>query len=204
MTRYETYADIAFLLYLVPFIVSGAYAMVLWTQTGLSETIPQSAYLEVTENPDVFLIGLFAVLLAAMLEVAGRDAGGRRAELFSLSKRLQSVALVSFVLSLLMAWYTAGFSGNLSAFVLTFLAGRYAAVFPALLVLFSFMILPTFTLQRRHVRSLAGVISLVAVPAAMYEIGRRNIGAGYLVAVILLALGIFLIAMRRPSKTEPA
>lgn len=201
MPKREAYDDLSFVLYLVPLALSAIYALVLWAQTGLSAILPQAAYLGVTKSPYVFLVGFTAVLLAATLDVTNEEEGpSRKRALFSVSSRLQKLALVSFVLALVAAWYSDGFSGNLSELVLTFLSGRYAMVFPALLMVFSFLILPTLNVQKQQYRGLLAVLCLLGVPAAIYEIGRRSIGLGYGVSALLIVLALVLIVTARQQR----
>ena len=66
MKSSDSKEDIPFLLFLVPFAISGIYAIILWAQAGLSSTLPQTVFLQVTENPYVFLVGFTAVIFGAV------------------------------------------------------------------------------------------------------------------------------------------
>ena len=203
MPKSDLVGDISFILYIVPIAISAIYGGALWVQAGLGAVLPQSAYLGVTKSPYVFLAGFAAVLLAATLDVNNNGVESRHAEIFSVSRRVQKLALVCFVLALATAWYATGFSGDTGAIIFTVLSGRYAMVFPALLVIFSFLILPTLRIQRRQVRSLAAVACLLAVPAVIYEVGKTNIWAGFGISLLLVIIALFLIvsARRRDIKS---
>lgn len=183
--------DFAFFLYGVPFVINFLYALYLWSGVGFSSTLPQLVFLEVTQNPYIFLAGFAAVALAGVLDFDSEPAERRRAGVLALSKRLQTVALVSIVLAFLAAWYSAG--GDLGNALVNMLDGRYPLVFPGLLVFFSFVILPSVKLQGANLRNLLVVVLLVASPAALYEIGKRNTIGGLGVALILLLLGAYFL-----------
>ena len=73
------------------------------------------------------------------------------------------------------------------------LDGRYPLVFPALLVFLSFLILPSVRLQGANLKNLLVIVLLIASPAALYELGKRNTIAGLGVGLILLLAAAFLL-----------
>jgi hypothetical protein len=199
----ERSEDLSFMLYLVPLAISTVYALVLWVQTGLGAILPQTAYFGVTKSPIVFLAGFTAVLLAATLDVTKEEGEGRRkAELFAVSKRVQRLAIVCFVLALITAWYATGFTRDAGAIAFTFLSGRYALVFPALLVAFSFLILPTLKIQTQQARTVIAVLCLLSVPAVIREVGKRSTVAGLIVSLILILAAVLLILLGRRDETS--
>jgi hypothetical protein len=204
MVKSDTHADLAFVLYIVPLAACSIYGLVLWAQAGFGAILPQSAYLGVTKSPYVFLVGLTAVLLAATLDVTNEEVDKRKAGLFTVSKRLQRLALVCFVLALITAWYATGFTGDAGSVVFTFLSGRYAMVFPALLVAFSFLILPTLRVQKQQVKSLVAVLCLLAVPGVIYVVGKRYFGESLAVSLILIIVALFLFFSARRSNMKTA
>src|SRR5205085_11310540 len=113
------------------------------------------------------------------------------------SKRVQTLAIVSFVLALISAWYATGFTANASAIASTFLSGRYALVFPALLVVFSFLVLPTLKIQMQQARTIIAVLCLLSVPVVIREIGRRSTAAGLAVSLVLILAAILLMVLGR-------
>lgn len=190
------YADVALLLYAAPFILNFAYALYLWSGAGFSSTLPQLVYLEVSQNPYVFLVGFAAIALAIVLDYNDEPPESRKGSLFKLSERLQAIAVISVVLSLIAALYAA--SGDVSTMFFNLLDGRYPLVFPALLVFLSFLILPSFRMQVSNTRNLLVVVFLIASPLAIYELGKRNTFAGLGVGLILILASAYL--MLRPKK----
>ncbi len=204
MPKSDAYGDLSFVLYIVPLAVSAIFGVVLWAQAGGGAIFPQSAYLGVTKSPYVFLAGFTAVLLAATLDVTNEEVDNRRTGLFAVSKRLQKLAFVCFVLAIITAWYATGFTGNTGSVVSTILSGRYAMVFPALLVVFSFLILPTVKIQKGQIRSVAAIVCLLAVPGVIYEVGRNNIGAAFAVSLVLIIVALLLMVSVHRIKIETA
>ena len=194
----QKYGDVALLLYAAPFIVNFAYALYLWAGVGFSALLPQSVFIEVTQNPYIFLIGFAAVAFAAVIDFDASTPETRRSSAVDLSRRLQWIAGLSIVLALISALYAAG--GNPVNMFLYVLDGRYPLVFPALLLLFSFAILPTVRLQSLDKMDLLVVVILIASPVALYEIGKRNSIAGLGVGLILVLLAAFLLV--RPKKQQ--
>ncbi|MDG7005747.1 MAG: hypothetical protein JRM86_02305, partial [Nitrososphaerota archaeon] len=99
--------DVALFLYAAPFIINFVYALYVWAGVGFSSVLPQLVYIEVSQNNYIFLLGFAAVVFAALLDFTSEPAASRRSSTFSLSKRLQALALVALVLSFLAAWYSA-------------------------------------------------------------------------------------------------
>ena len=201
MSRSSSSEDISTLLYIVPFIVSGADAIYLWVTSGISAKLPTTVYLDVTRDPYVFLAGVFAVLLGVMLDLRGVDREGRRERLAWTSGYLQKTAAACFVLSLLMAWYANGFV-DLSGAAEDFVVGRYSIVFPAFLVLFSYLVNPSLKLRGAASYRLLGFIAMLAVPAVVYEVGKRNTAVGLALATVLLFVGLYLILRTGPKSDD--
>ncbi len=190
-TKAERNGDIALLLYAAPFILSFAAALYFWSQAGFSAILPQLVFLEVTQNPYVFLAGFAAVALAAIIDFNSEPPERRKAALTTLSKRLQAIAIIAIVLALIAAWYAASFDVGLTIYNL--LDARYPLVFPALLVFLSFVILPSVKLQGANTKNLLAVLLLLVSPVALYELGKRNTVAGLGVGLILLLAAAFLM-----------
>jgi hypothetical protein len=187
--------DLAFLLYATPFIINLAYALYLWAGVGISSMLPQLVFIQVAQSPFIFFIGLAAVLFGAVLDFNSVAPERRRNALFALSKRLQAIAILSIVLALIAAWYAAGFDLGVTFFNL--LDGRYPLVFPALLVFFSFLILPAVRLEGANIKNFLVILLLIASPLALYEIGKRNTIAGLGVGLILLILAALLLVRNK-------
>ncbi len=194
--------DLPFVLFLVPFAVSAIYAIYLWVQTGLSATLPSSVFLSVTENPYVFLVGFLAVIVGATLDINSAGPADRRAKLIEESSTLQKLAVLALALGLICAWYSAGFDfGTAATNVLT---GRYVVVFPALLILFSFLLLPSVTIKSSQVRNIVIIVLLLGVPASVDEIGKRNFFLGMAAGIALLGVALFLYFTTKNRNAESA
>jgi hypothetical protein len=79
--------------------------------------------------------------------------------------------------------------------------GRYGLVFPAALVLLSYLITVRFKLPGVTRRQLEAAVSLLLVPVSLYEIGRRQTALGVGIAFVLLVVGITLYMV--PEKQRP-
>ena len=189
--------DIPFLLFLVPFVLSGVYALYLWVSTGISPVLPSSVFLEVTESPYVFIVGFLAVIAGASMDIIQAEPSARRATLESESSALQKIALAALVLGGLSAWYSAGFDPGAAA--TNFLDGRYVIVFPALLILFSFLFLPAVAIRGVRLRNAVVVVLLLGVPLSVHEVGKLNFFAGMASGLVLLAIALYLYLSGRPS-----
>jgi len=185
------WSDIAMFLYAAPFIVNFVWALYLWAGSGLTSILPQLVFLEVTQNPYVFLAGFGAVALAALMDFNTETPDKRKASLSALSKRLQAIAVLSTVLALIAAWYAAGF--DLGTTLFNLLDARYPLVFPALLVFLSFVILPPVKLQGANRRNALVVLLLLASPLALYELGKRSTVLGLGMGLVLLLAAAFLL-----------
>ena len=200
----RTSGDLPTLLYLVPFVAAGVYAIVLWVQNGVSLNLPTSVYLTVTRDPILFVVGFLAVLVGVLLEVRSAEPPQRWSRVVSLSNTVQSMAGASLVLALLSAIYANGL--DIGGAAGDFIVGRYDIVFPALLFLLSYLMRVEFQLSAFRSRRFLGVVSMVLVPAALYGLGKLKTSAGLPVAFLLLALGLFLILWpeRKTRASEPA
>ncbi|MGA2665771.1 MAG: hypothetical protein ABSF83_12605 [Nitrososphaerales archaeon] len=197
--------DVPFVLFLVPFVVSGVYAIYLWAQAGLSSTLPQTVFLQVTENPYVFLLGFLAVIVGAMIDVMLAEPSQRKLKIVQESSTLQKIAVAALVLGCLSAWYAAGF--DLGTGANNVVAGRYVVVFPALLVLFSFLMLPSVTVKKDQLNGVLVVVLLLLVPLSVDEIGKRSFFAGMGAGIVLLVIAIYLYLRNQtgaPKETDAA
>jgi hypothetical protein len=196
------YEDLSTLLYLVPFLGAFGYAIALWVQTGASAFLPTSVYLTVTRDPILFMAGSLAILLGVMVEVNSTEPAGRQAKLASLGGTLQTIAIASIIIVLLSAWYANGFT-DVGGAASDFIVGRYGLVFPAMMVLFSYLLTIKFRVESITNRSFAALVALLLVPASVYEIGKRDAPLGIGIAFVLLILGMYLyVSPRRMEKQE--
>lgn len=199
------YEDLSTLFYMVPFLLSGVYGLVLWVQGGISPFLPASVYLTVTRDPWVFVVGSGFVLLGIMIEVNSTEPPMRQAKLASLGMYLQMIAVASLVLVLVSALYANGFT-NLSGMATDFIIGRYGLVFPATMVLLSYLLTAQFEFSSLRNPKVLAVIAMLLVPASLYEIGKRQLTLGLVIACLLLifGLGAYLFPERKatPAKQE--
>ena len=191
MSNKGKHEDAVTLLYFVPFLASAIYGIYLWVMAGMSAILPSSVYLTVTRSPYVFLVGSFAVMLGAVIDVTFVNPASRETRLRSTASILQSIAVASLILSLLGAWYSNRFV-DLSGTVSDFLIGRYAVLFPAVLVLLSYLVVIPLKVETLRNAKVLGTISLVLVPVAVYEVGKRDTAVGLAIALVLAVLGIWL------------
>ena len=191
MSIRERYEDITALLYLVPFGGAVGYAIVLWAQSGASFLLPTSVYLTVTRDPVLFMVASLSILLGIMVEVTGTDPAGRQAKLASLGRTMQSIAIASLAMVLLSAWYANGFI-DLAGAGTDFIVGRYGLVFPAVMVLLSYLLSVSFRLRSLADRKALAAIAMLLVPVTLYEVGKRQIVAGLATSLVLLLAGLFL------------
>lgn len=187
--------DVALFLYTAPFILNFLYALYVWSGVGFSSILPQLVYVEVSQSPYIFLLGFGAVLLASVLDFDSEPSGSKRAGVLALSRRLQTLALAAIILSFVAALYSA--SGSVPAAVLDMLDGRFPLVFPALILFFSFVILPSVKLQGANMKNLAVVVLLIASPVALYELGKRETAAGLGVSLIFVLLAAYLLVNKK-------
>jgi hypothetical protein len=186
--------DVAFFLYLTPFIANFVYTLYLWASSGISLVLPQLVFLEVTQNPYVFLVGIAAVIFAGLLDVTGEEPGSRRPAVLKLSSRLQMIATVSIVLAAVSSLYAAHLDVGTALFNL--LDGRYPLIFPALLVLFSFLILPTIKLPTSDYVGVVIVLLLLASPLVLHEVGKSNVAAALALSLLMLLAAAVLFLRR--------
>ena len=203
MSSSGRYGDLTAILYLVPFLASGVYGLILWAQAGLSLQLPSSVYLTVTRDPYVFMVGSLSILAGIALDVKGTELAQRKAKLISLGNTLQSIAITSLVLVLVAAFYANGFLqvGNAAA---DFIVGRYGLVFPAIMVLLSYLVTAQFRFSALATTKALGVVALLLVPASIYEIGERNVTVGLGVALVLLILGfgVYFVPSSKPKPEQ--
>lgn len=203
MSKKVSSDDASVLLYMVPFIASGAYALYLWTVSGISSVLPESVYLTVTRDPILFLVGTFSVMLGVVLEVSSTNPAGRPAKLGSVGNTLQYIAAASFILALVCALYANGFS-NISGAVSDFLGGSFNIVFPLVIVLFSYLITARFNIASVKTPAILGIIAMLLVPVSLYEVGKRSTFVGLAVAFVFMiaGLGLFLMSNRRVADQD--
>jgi hypothetical protein len=199
----EREGDAAALLYLVPFVATAGYGLYLWAKTGLSAILPSSVYLSVARDPYVFIVGSFAVMAGVVLDIMSAEPGSRLAQARSTATILQSIAAASLVLAFLGAWYSNGFL-HLTATFTDFIVSRYTVIFPAVLVLLSYLITLQYNVKTLRNPKVIGVILFAIVPAEVYEVGKRDTALGLAIALVLVIAGIWPFVRKQKPRAEPA
>jgi hypothetical protein len=195
------YGDLTAILYLVPFLTCGIYGAYLWAQAGLSLGLPSSVYLTVTRDPYVFMLGSLAVMLGVVLDTRGADPAQRKAKLASLGNNLQSIAVASLILVLVAALYANG--SNVGGAADDFIIGRYGLVFPAVLVLLSYLVTARFNFSSLAKPKVLAVIALLLAPVSIYEIGKRDVTVGLGIALVLIIIGLSAYILPERKKSAP-
>jgi hypothetical protein len=200
MNRTELYRDIATIFFIIPFISPTLYAIYLWSAYGFSSFLPSSVYLQVTRDPYIFLIGIFSVILASVIEIASYNQGEREQCLWSISSNIQKVALSSFVLAFVISWYSNNFT-DISGTVLDFFEGRFNIIFPSFLVLYSFLLVVPIRKQWITNKYFISSFLLILIPPVIY-LGRREPLLSFILAFLLLILAILVIYLRRGENQD--
>ncbi|MCL5672377.1 MAG: hypothetical protein JRN56_06410 [Nitrososphaerota archaeon] len=198
MSSRERNEDIATLLYMVPFAVSGVYGLAVWFQQGISAILPSRVYLAVTQSPEVFVIGSLAVLAGVVMEIHETDATQRRAMVGSLGTTLQTIAVASVFFALVGTFYSNG--ANVAAAVGDFMGGKYNLIFPAIMILMSYLITVPLRFSALAKSKTLGLVLLLLVPVAIYEVGKRQIYVGLGLAFALLIIGIMTYILPEREK----
>ncbi|TLY10629.1 MAG: hypothetical protein E6K84_08670 [Thaumarchaeota archaeon] len=140
------------------------------------------------------------------MEVSSEERARRSERVLLLSKRLQKLAAASLVLAIITAWYANRFSPDLSGTGADLFTGRYTIVFPALLVLLSFLIVTPINLRSLAQAKTVAIILLLAVPVVINEVGKRNTLLGLGGSLILTILAAVMLSWQsdKPSDLSPA
>lgn len=206
MSKKATSDDVSVLLYMIPFVASGLYGIYLGVTGRVPHLLSPSVYLTVTRDPVIFLVGTIGVCLGVVVEVSSARAESRRSMLSSVSNNLQVIAAASFILALICALYANGLS--ISGTAGDFVAGRFSILFPILMVVFSYILIIPVTVGDVEKPAFLGFISMLLVPVALHEIGKRNSAAGLGVSFVLIAIGAALFwraySASDKKKTETA
>lgn len=195
MKRSELYQDLAMLLFLLPFILPAVYALYLWSSYGLSPFLPSQVYLQVTRDPYVFMVGMFSVIVGSLIEVSSFPPEERDQRIVQLSSNLQKIALASFLLALLVSWYSNHFT-DVSGTFLDFLAGRFNVLFPSFLVFFSFILVTPFSVSWIRNRYFISSLLLVLIPPVLY-IGRHHPAFSFSVSLLLLISAVAIFSLTK-------
>ncbi len=205
MNKSEILEDLSFLMYLVPFLVSGAYAFYSAYPQELPIPPSEAVYLAVTKSPEVFAIGSVCVMAGLLLRVVPCPPVERHRKILEAIGRLQWVAVSSFGLAIVSALSTMRFSGNVSAVFSLVLEGRYALVFPLFMLILSFLISPAVSLGKvvRIVLSEEGPLILaLASPVVMFALWKASLSPSlaFVAGIVVAGIAAAIIAVRPPQR----
>jgi hypothetical protein len=161
--------DAAFLLYLVPVVVSIIYGIVEWVAISATSSMPTNAYLIVAKSPYLFLISILAICLAIIIEVRSTASPERNGIIQANISRLQYLAIVVLIISLFASISAGGY--NLGTAISLFVNGRYALIYAFFLIGISLLLAPKQilgNLKLASVPDILGLILLVAGPILFY------------------------------------
>jgi hypothetical protein len=150
----------------------------------------------------VFLIGFVAVIAGVVIDVVYTDPALRRAKLVQESTTLQIIAVTALVLGILSAWYSAGF--DLGTAATNVLSGRYVIIFPALLIIFSFLMLPAVNIRKDQTNIVLIAVLLLAIPLAVDEVGKHSFFSGMLLGLALLVAALYLYLQSQMDNRKKA
>ena len=184
----DSVEDAALILYLIPILLNGGYGLWKWVTGGADLAALQQIYINLTREPVVFLAGLIAVCLAVVLDARYLS------PIEDVDRRVTRLAVFCFITALIIALISTGF--NLSSGLTLFLQGRYALIFPALLMVLSFL----FRVRGVSLASLKGVrrwlslLLLLISPLSLYLLWRLGV-VWYAVFAVPLLLVIASLAL---------
>ncbi len=206
MNRVDLTEDGVFFLYLSPFIISGLHGLIIWVREGITVQPSLTLFLTVTKDPLTFVLGVMTLGAAVVLDVHSAQRENRRITLRVNSRRLQLVAVISLLTSIVFAWVASGYTTNLFRAFTVFLSGRYSIVFPLTLFAFSvFLSIPadlTAGGGKAFVQG-AGLALLLISPLALFALSRLHYSVSNALAVSLamfaagLTVTLYSIVKRR-------
>ena len=131
LMKKDSVEDAAFILYIIPILLNGGYGLWSWVAAGADLAALQQVYINLTREPVIFLVGLIAVCVAVVLDARYLS------PIEDVERRVTRLAVFCFITALIIALLSTGF--NLSRGLILFLQGRYALIFPALLMVLTFL-----------------------------------------------------------------
>jgi len=157
--------DAAFLLYLVPVVAAIVYGAIDWaTTSGATSSMPQTAYLDVSKSPYLFLLSTIAICLAIILEVRSAAIPERIGIIQANTSRLQILAVIVLIISLVAAISAASY--NVANGFLVFIDGRYAFIYAFFLIGISLLLSPRQVLGNLKIASLPDILGLLLLVAS--------------------------------------
>ena len=190
--------DISVLLYMVPFIASGVYAIYLSVVDKVSYVLSSSTYLTVTRDPNLFLLGTFCVFLGAVIEISSTSFESRTGRIADVGRTLQNISLTSLILAIICVLYANKFT-DFSGAANDFVSGKFSFVFPIVMLALSYLVTARFSVGEIKTPSILGIVALLLVPVSLYELGRKNTILGLVTTFILMTIGLGLLLLSRRS-----
>ena len=188
--RKDSVEDTTFILYIIPILLNGGYGLWSWVAGGADLAALQQAYSYLTREPLIFLAGLLAVCAAVILDTRYLS------PLEVVDERVTRLAFFCFISALIIAMAATGF--NLSSGLILFLRGRYALIFPALLMVLTFLFRVKVDLtQPKGLWRGLSLILLLTSPLTLYLLWRTGAAWYMMFATSLILVVISLILMKR-------
>ncbi|MCP8307753.1 MAG: hypothetical protein H3Z54_03565 [archaeon] len=198
--------DISFLLYLSPLLINGLYALYLWFTLNL---LPVDVYLKVTNDNIVFLAGVFAILIALVMELWINPKDMRIKKIGENISRMRILAFLFIILSLISVWSASGYSSNIFDIFDLYLEGRYAISYPLFLLFFSFALSPSIKHFLKFSVIIFEVIPIILIassPLLLYIFWRLKLSSNivfYIPLLIFIAgIALFFYSLRVEKKSK--
>lgn len=188
MMKKDSVEDAAFILYIIPILLNGVYGLWNWVAGGVDLAALQQVYTQLTREPVIFLVGLVAVCVAVVLDARYLS------PIDVIDRRVTRLAVFCFITALIIALLSTGF--NLSSGLILFLQGRYALIFPALLMVLTFLfrVRGMRSTSLRSLRRGLSLLLLLVSPLTLYLLWRIGV-VWYAVFAVPLILVIASLAL---------
>jgi len=204
LNKIEISEDISFLLYILPIVLSGVYALFLWILKGITFYLPSEVYLAVTENFIIFGAGVLAVCLAVVIEVSLNPSDLKMKKIEENTSRMRYLAWVYFMLSLFFAWSATGYSFDLIGTFDIYVKGRYALLYPIFLFGLSFALTPSikdFIKVPKLIFEVMPFALIITSPLLLYALWRLHLPTLVILSIPLLffisGVTLFLYSIRK-------
>ena len=198
--------DLSFLLYLSPLLINGLYALYLWFSLNL---LPVNVYLKVTNDNIVFLVGVLVIIIALVMEVWMNPKDMRIKKIGENISRMRILAFLFIILSLISVWSASGYSSNIFDVLDLYLEGRYAILYPLLLLGFSFALSPSIKHFFKFSIIIFEVIPIILIsssPLLLYILWRLkfsyNIAFPIPILIFIAGIALFLYSLRVEKKSK--
>ncbi|MGD0330123.1 MAG: hypothetical protein ABSB40_06700 [Nitrososphaeria archaeon] len=190
MTK-EQLQNLYIILYAVPFIAGIVGWIYYYLTLDTADKNLYNLFLMVSKDPIFFLIGLFGVLFATLLDA---KSSGERIE--NIIEKIEKIALALIIIEILEAVFVANF--DLSRIFLLIIGGKYAIILPLMLITYSYMIpLGNMRLSRPSITSammILAIILMISAPAYdFYAYVTKGVVRRYDEFVVIFFIGLILL-----------